>query len=152
MQSTCGGMLKGQRLQSSTRLVLRPLCSWRWQVVCCPWRHRSYPAKGRWSCWSKKKSTRKDFKSVVNCLNTWLYQPTNSQKLYISWLKAIKANSHTSILNSTKPWSYVCYHSVNGRCTRVHFNTLSMQIQDRHGSYQSSVTNTFLYTVHFLGL
>lgn len=51
VRSTCGGTLKGRRLQSSTRPVSRPLCSWRWPVVCCPWHHRFYPAGGRWSCW-----------------------------------------------------------------------------------------------------
>lgn len=53
VQSTCDVTLKGRRLQSSTRLVSRPLCSWRWPGVCCPWHHRSSPAGGRWSCWSE---------------------------------------------------------------------------------------------------
>lgn len=59
VRSTCGGTSKGQRLQSSTHPVSRPLCSWRWPVVCCPWHHRSYLAGGKWSCWSEIYKRRK---------------------------------------------------------------------------------------------
>ena len=88
-RSTCDGTLKGQRLQSSRHQVSRPLCSWTWPVVCCPWHHRSFPAGDKWSCWSEKEQQSR---------LTHTDPSTLAFKTKVSPTAAAKRQGHTSVM------------------------------------------------------